>query len=336
MRRVSLFFIISSLLLTGCSPTTKMREDPLIGKIFISENQKEISFDLMIGRMLEADVIYLGEKHDNADHHDHQMKIIKDLIAKGKKPRIGFETFSIDQTGALMAFVTGRKSGLTEKAKIMRENALRQELGFGHKPDKNWQFYFQIVQLAFDQNLNVFGADLPQGIIKRLTRSGKASLSPVERSFLKSSEFDDDAYKELMLEQFKAAHCGFGHVKMLENMYQTWLERNDAMAFSVVQTFKADPNEPVVLILGSGHVEFNMAVYERVDYLHKDIKQFNLGFVEITRSPSQLSDYFPQITKQNRTFPTPHEYIWITQRSSYEDPCIKFRNILKKMKKAHP
>ncbi len=95
-----------------------------------------------------------------------------------------------------------------------------------------------------------------------------------------------------MYNKFKNAHCGFAHKKMMEKMYGTWLERNDAMAHSIVETFKENPQEPIIMILGKGHVEHNMAVIDRVAHLNASIKQLNLGFLEIAIKPTALDDYF--------------------------------------------
>ena len=48
------------------------RDDPLIGKIVSSIDQKEMGYQELVNELLQADIIYLGENHDNADQHQHQ------------------------------------------------------------------------------------------------------------------------------------------------------------------------------------------------------------------------------------------------------------------------
>ncbi|MBU2509978.1 ChaN family lipoprotein [bacterium] len=311
---------------------TEVRNDPLLGKIYASLDQSEITYQVLLEESLKADVIYLGENHNNKIHHQYQLQIVQDFIDQGKRPRIGFEFFSVDQTGYLMSFVTQQSSGPHGKDEKQAEIQLRQNLGWQDRPELTWQFYFRLIKQASENGLTVFGADLPNGIIRRLTRNGVDELNAVERGLLKSTNMEDEAYQSLMIGKFKEAHCGFAQPKMMEKMYQTWLERNDAMAHSIAAIHKEFPQEPIIVIIGSGHVEHNMGVYDRVKHHIPDIKQLNLGLMEITIKPSGLQEYFSLEKEGERVFLPAHEYVWFTQRSSYEDPCEKFREMLKRMK----
>ncbi len=322
-------------LLIGCSQMTPIRQDPLIGKIFSSRSNQEIPYQQLFNEILKADVVYLGENHENADHHAHQMQIIQDLIKQGKKPMIGFEFFSVDQTGHLMNYAAGFSAKHPESVEKKREAMLRNNLGWLNRTDTTWQFYFQFVELAAKNKLTVFGADLPAGIVRRITRNGTAELTEIEKGFLQTTPFEDDAYQKLMFERIKAAHCGYGHQKMMERMYDSWLARNDSMAHSIATMRKANPEQPVVMILGKGHTENNMAVYDRVAHRLPEVNQLNLGFTEIAINPTPLENYFPTVKIGNKTFPPMFEYRWFTQRTSYEDPCERFREQLKRMKKSH-
>ncbi len=307
---------------------SKKRDDPLIGKIF-SADQKEWPYQDLIKKMLNADIIYLGENHDNADHHQNQLRIIKDLVNKGKKPRLGFEFFSVDQTGYLMSFVSNKNVRHSMKPNQQKEDQLRTNLGWQQKSDMDWKFYFQFLDLASKNGLTVFGADLPKGIINRVTSNNIDQLTAVEKDFLKPSGFKDNRYRDLMFNKFKNAHCGYANQKMMEKMYRAWLARNDAMAHSIVEMIKENSREPVVMILGKGHVEHNMAIFERVQTSIPTIKQFNLGFIEIHVEPSKLTEYF----SIEKPFLPAHEFVWFTQRASYEDPCKQFHKALSRMKK---
>ncbi len=329
-------FISCIVFIYGCSPMTEVREDPLIGKIFSSSDQSEIPYKELLEESLKADIVYLGENHDNATHHQSQLQIIQDFIKQGKRPRVGFEFFSTDQTGHMMSFAKGLSAAHPEKINKQLELQLRRNLGWSDKPELSWQFYFRLIKLAADNGLTVFGTDLPSGIIRRITRNGVDQLTAVEKGFLRSTGLKDEAYRNLMYGKFKAAHCGFAHKKMVEKMYPVWLERNDAMAHSIAEIFNENPEEPVIVILGNGHIEHNMGVYERVKFRIPEIRQLNLGLREICIKPTELEDYFVVEKEGDRVFLPAHEYIWFSQRSSYEDPCEKFHEMLKRMKRKMP
>lgn len=329
--------LVAVLTIFGCTPMTDdiVRDDPLIGKIVSIRTGSEISYQELLNETLTKDILYLGEQHQNAEHHRIQYRIISDMIEKGKRPRIGFEFFTVDQTGYLTEYVSGKNRGPHSQNDEVREKILRSNLGWDNRSDETWRFYFQFVELAEKHNLAIFGADLPNSIVRRITRGGLDSLNGVEKSMLRPTQFQDEHYRKLMYDKFTAAHCGFSNEKMLQRIYQTWLARNDRMAHSIVSMLEKPSEEPVILIVGKGHIEHNMGVYDRVAFLEPAADQLNLGLMEITRQPSELKDYIRFESVGDKIFPPLHEVFWFTQRSSYEDPCIKFKAQLEAMKKAH-
>ncbi len=331
-KKLLIALLIGTLL--GCTPMKVKRDDPLIGKIFASEDQREISYKNWLAKATLADVIYLGENHENADHHQIQFDIINDLIKAGRKPQLGFEFFSVEQTSYLMAYAnkkSKRKHG-TVSAET-QEKRLRVNLGWQNRSDRNWQFYFRLIELAKTHQLLIFGADLSAGTVTRIARGGINGLTPVENKLLQPTGFENSAYKKLMFEKFKASHCGYARKDHQERMYQTWIARNDTMARSIVAMSEARPTELVVMILGGGHAEYNMAVFERVQVLIPEIRQMNLGLQEIYLEPAPLNSYLDTTEIDGVKFEAAHQFFWFTQRFSYDDPCKRFRKALKKMGK---
>ena len=320
------------LLLWGCSPMEKKRDDPLIGRIYESGLKREISYQDLLHKIETADVVYLGENHDNADHHGIQLRILRDLLRAGKRPQIGFELFSSDQTGYLMAFARTKPKKETDKHLRLRERSLRQKLNWTGQNDQFWSYYFRLIALARENGLRVFGTDLPKGITKRIVGWGIESLTPVEKDWIRSTGFDDPVYKKMMLAKFADSHCGFSSPKMAERMYRTWIARNDAMARAIVSMI-SDEGRPIVMIVGGGHTQHDMGLFERVAHLAPKAVQINVGLQEIALSPLKLQDYLDPVKVGDRTFPPSHAYLWFTRRNSYEDPCEKFKEHLKRMKR---
>jgi uncharacterized iron-regulated protein len=302
----------------------KSNENEFIGKIFNSRNNNIISFEKLINQMKNMDVIYLGEKHDNTEHHQYQIDIIQSLISEGISPIIGFEFFYQHQTSDLMKYVKGIKSPFQHEEENLAkdEEQLREKLGWQNKKDEDWSFYFDLIKLAKDNDLTVFGSDLPSGIVSRISREGLDSLTPVELNQIFSSNFNDNNYQQLMVKKFKESHCGWVPKDDFEKLYHTWVARNDAMAISIVKMLEL--NQPVVMIVGGGHVEHNMGIYDRVEYFNSKLNQLNLGFKEISIEKSSLSDYFESPVIHGFKYLPKHEYFWFTNRKADKDPCEGF------------
>ncbi|MCF6239887.1 MAG: ChaN family lipoprotein [Bacteroidales bacterium] len=308
------------------------RQDPLIGKIIDAHTQKSIDFKQLIQGIKNSDIIYLSEKHDNPDQHAFQNKVIKALLDDQLKPTIGFEFFAMESTPDLLNFIDSANVVHSKKAEETIAKDLRKKLGWDSQSDKMWAYYFELLSLAREKKLLTAGIDLPKTLKKRITRKGLNGLSPLEKEQLFSTHLKDNAYKDYMSDIFKVVNCGMGQGKMQSKLYDTWVARNDRMALSITQLNKHKKG-PVVIILGGGHTEYGLGVMDRVKAIDPDIKQVNIGLKEIYVHPAKLADYLDPLTLEGHEKTLPADYLYFSQRVSYDDSCEKFKSQLKKMKR---
>ncbi|MDH5560467.1 MAG: ChaN family lipoprotein [Deltaproteobacteria bacterium] len=319
--------------LTGCSQSLPKATDPLLGKIIDSKTGKSLSKADLIGRLSGYEIIYLGEKHDNRHHHEIQEELIQDLIKLGKKPAIGIELFSVDQTGYLMEFVMG-SSRLHQGLSIPQQaRLLRNKLQWERRSDSEWENYFRFIKIARKHQLPLFGMDIPQGVVRRISSVGYENLSAVERMLAPRSNFNDPVYRDLMYRRFTEAHCGWSNPAHLKKLYQTWQSRNEMMAETIINTLHNNPKRPIVIILGGGHAENRMGVYERVLSKTNNLSQVTLGLTEIALNKTDLPAYLEMEQVGVEISRLPYDYLWFTPRAQDEDPCEKHKKILSKMKR---
>lgn len=328
---LAIIALLSVMLLNACAGRQaapgpiKNPHDPLIERIFSASGPSEIDPAELHRRMADSEVIYLGENHDNTHHHANQLASIKALVELGKKPAIGFEFFAREQTSRLLQYQQSADRFHGKEANHSAEKLLRSQLGWGDSRDDDWAHLFPILQFAREQQLPVFGADLNAGLRKQLSKHGYDGLSPVEKQLVPASNFKDDAYREFMFQSFTVAHCGWRNDGYLQRLYETWLLRNQAMAQSIVAMHEATPDQPVVIIMGGAHSQYNMAVYERVAQLHPGMNQLNLRMQAVAAAPLPPEEYFKPLRVNDQSYGPPYEYIWFTARMpEREDPCKAF------------
>ncbi len=314
----------------GITPAEPFRNDPLIGKLINTATGETMDMDALVDHLLQTDVIYLGEKHDNPDHHRLQNKIIQALIAKGKRPQLGFEFFSTNDTPILLDFIDSHRAKHSDAVEKKVETMLRKHLGWDAKSDKLWPYYFELLSLAKTENLVAAGLDLTDARKRRITRKGWDDLTNLEKRSIFSTHLDDKTYRDYMYEIFAHVHCGMKIPRMQSRLFDTWIARNDTMAHSIVELHETGPDRPVVVIIGGGHTEHNLGVVDRVRHLNPGISQVNLGFVEIARTPSGVRDYLAPLELAGFESSPPFDFVWFTQRTSYQDPCEKYKERLEK------
>ena len=313
-------------LLSACTSMPPKLQDPLANRIFISSTGAEISEQVLLDELAGADVIYLGEKHDQPEHHRLQVSIIKALVDRGLKPAIGLEMLTVDETSIAMLYTQGVPHSLMQGKHISAEDWLRQRLGWQAHNSSDWQFYGPILVLAREHKLTVFGADLPEPLRSRITKVGKNGLSPVEKGQIIDTGLENDNYRHFMYDRFKQAHCGWGSDDYLSRLYDNWLARNDTMAGGIVRTLEEAGNAPVILVVGAGHTQFNLGVYERVENQAPHLKQVNIGFQPLAGDLLPLADYLIETEFEGRSYGWEHQYIWLTNPHlpAAEDPCKAF------------
>ena len=331
-------------LFCGCATTSKivMRDDPLIGTVVKGTTGEPVSFADLMDTLIHSDIIYLSEKHDNPIHHAIQHQVVQALIDQGRTPILGFEFFSYQNTPLLLNLLDADKKTHSPKMEKVVEQRIRRKLGWEKQSDTMWRYYWNLIRLAADNDLPAAGLDLSATQKRRITRKGFNGLSPIELQQLFSTKLSNTAYKSYMKSIFVSVHCGMDHGRMTDRLYDTWMARNDRMALSVVELFNAvqmkDRNEagrktgPVVIIIGAGHTEYGLGVMDRVHHLKPYATQTNLAITEIEREPADLSQYSAPLSLDGFDPVAPADYLWFTQRVSYEDPCKKFKSMLKKMK----
>ncbi len=318
-------------------PSKAANKDPLIGKIIDGRNVSSVQFDVLVEALAPHDVIYLSEKHDNPMHHKAQHRIIQQLIDSGRHPVVGFEFFAMDQTPLLLSLIDSKQARHAKETEAALEKKMRVKLGWEDQTDTMWGYYWGLLNLARDNGLWAAGLDLDDSLKRRITRKGTFNLTPLEKDQLFSTHLSDPIYADYMKDIFKQVHCGMGHEKMLSRLYDTWLARNDKMALSITQLYRASkvskPEKgPLVIIMGNGHTEYGLGVMDRVRAIDPGISQVNLSLSEVLPTPESLDTYLTQLDLTGYPKAVPADYIWFTSRVSSEDPCAKFKATIERMK----
>ena len=285
-----------------------------MGSVFDTGARAPVSREQLLDAMSEAQVVYLGEKHDNPHHHAWQQHVVESLVERGRRPAIALEVFSVEQTPVLMGYVQAPAGarGL--------EDAVRRGLGWaGTERDESWEAYGPLVSLARAHGLAIAGIDLPKSLRLRVARVGVEGLSTVERALLSPSGFRDDAYARLVAQWLRDAHCGGGSDAYIGRLYESWVARNDTMALTIHRIVQDIDPEPVVVVLGAGHVRHDMGVPERLQALRPDVRQVNVSFVEVRDGVSEAGRYAGEAEVDGRAFGPRHRYLWFTVHTGAVD-----------------
>ncbi len=184
-------------------------------------------------------LIFIGEVHDNRNHHRAQLEVVKALTESGVPVAIGLEMFSRDSQPELDRW-TGGTTSESAFQKIYEDNW-----------NLSWSLYSDIFRYARKKRIPMVGLNVPEKITEQVARHGFSSLTPSQKNAFPDVTCKvDPAYQEFA----KRAHGIHGHVGMdFAHFCEAQLLWDTAMAMNAIEYLESHPQVTLVVLTGSGH-----------------------------------------------------------------------------------
>ena len=246
----------------------------------------EISADAL-GRLSTADVVILGEIHDNPEHHRNQA-----LAVAALKPRaLVFEMLTPQQA---MQTPPDRSDAA----------GLARAFDWQNSGWPDFAMYHPIFAAA--PEARIYGGDLPPGDARLAVSEGAAPVfgADAPRYGLTAPLSPDDQSRR-EAEQ-RDAHCNALSEDLLPGMVEAQRLRDAALARAVVQALD-ETGGPVAVITGSGHARVDVGVPAVLDSVVPQARVLSVGQIEAPAAAEQPYD------------------LWIvTPPAARDDPCATF------------
>lgn len=239
-----------------------------------------LSEDQAVDRLQKVRIVLVGEHHNNGEHHNAQVQIIRTLHRSGKKVAIGLEMFRRGSQQALDQWVAGKLDEDRFKP-IFMEN-----WSYG------WILYRPIFQYARQNRLPMVGLNVPRNITSQVAYHGFASLSRDQKGALEGITCNvTPEYREFV----KKAHGAHGHGGMDFNRFcEAQLVWDSAMAMHAVDYLKQHSDTVMVILAGSGHARklgIPTQLHKRIDWPYVVVLPETKGIFDATRLTIQDADY---------------------------------------------
>jgi uncharacterized iron-regulated protein len=308
MRRVSAILVLVGLACAtshGNPWVTELYEGhPLVGRIWDVNAESFVDPATLADRAAESRYVLLGEKHDNPDHHLLQARMIRELVARGRRPAVALEMISLDRSDALAA-------QLAEHPKDV--DALAQAVEWEKSGWLAWDYYRPIAEAALENDLPFVAANLPIGAVKAMRRLPSAPPRDGKQPDSVQTAGVPADVREILTEEIQAGHCGHAPERMVQLLVEIQHAR-DAQLARVLEV--AGEEDGAVLIAGNGHVRKWLAVPR---FLEAE-PPFVLAFTEVRADVIDPAEY-----TRGGVF----DAVWFTPRVDDVDPCEQFRERLK-------
>jgi uncharacterized iron-regulated protein len=216
-----------------------------------------VSLDQIVRDVRDADVVFVGESHENRGHHGSQLSVIRELHESGDRVAIGLEMFRSSSQSLLDDWVSGTVS----------EKDFARAFG-DNWTGGLWPEYRPIFLYARENRIRMVGLNIDRGIVRKVSQAGIETIPAESDPRYRSVSCDPEERYRKELEALTAGHVTpYAFVRFCQAQ-MLW---DSAMAWALVDHAAANPGVTTVVLAGIFH-SWKYGIPERVE------KQSTLSF----------------------------------------------------------
>lgn len=212
-----------------------------------------IAYAQLLNDLHATRVIFMGESHDQIEHHQIQVRIIQDLVAKGKDVVIGMEMFARSQQASLDRWSQG----------LLTEEEFLKEVHWDTTWGVDYELYKNILDAAKKHHLKVLGLNVPRNLVRKVAENGIGKLPREDRKMLPEMDLTNQQHRSYIKSIYKDHKEG--SAEGFEKFYQAQCLWDEGMAESLSEFLKSSQAEGKTLLVfaGSGHIVFDFGIPKR-------------------------------------------------------------------------
>jgi uncharacterized iron-regulated protein len=283
--------------LGGCAGLRPERQDLIVD----TASGLMLSPDDVASRMHGAEIVLLGELHDNPHHHVRRAALIG----------------SLDPSATVVAEHLPRGAAPT-LAPGAGGDTLRVALEAGGFDAKGWRWplHEPLFAAIARAGLPLRGGNLERDAARRLAREGAAAMPADLAPWFAAAPLTGPA-RAALEDDLIQGHCGHLGPSRLPGMVAAQQGRDAAMAQALMgarseRAAAGSPGTaPVILLAGNGHVRRDYGVPALLRQRLPNARVLTVGFVENTVQASVAPG-------------TLYDIVWSTPPAMRDDPCKAF------------
>lgn len=279
---------------SGAPWTHPLRADhPLVGRIWSVEAGAFVPEEALVAALREADWRLLGEKHDNADHHRLQAR----LIAALAPPAVAFE--QLDDGDPIGAPVDPA--------------ALAEAVAWAQSGWPDFGIYAPVFAATLGAGARVLPAHPTREQLMGAARAGIEVLGEAAAGLKLDVRLPEGEQAELEAE-IVASHCGHADERTVGMMVGMQRLKDAWMARALERAGKG-----TVLVAGTGHTRRDRGVP-----IYLDGSVVTVTLREVEQGTDEVAGY--------EAISSEADFVWFTPRVDEVDPCERYREALEGMR----
>lgn len=298
---------------------TEHRDHPLVGRIWDVRAASFVDERALDAAVAGADFVLLGEIHDNPDHHLWQARLVRSIVASGRRPVLAFEMLDTSQQPAVDAALA---------APDRSADGLARAVDWEHGGWPEFSMYRPVFAAGVDGGLPIVAANFPRRQMSAIVKQGPDALTPAVRALLDRAGPPSPDEARALREEMRESHCGELPDAMLEPLVLAQRARDAQMADRLL----ASGDRGAILVTGGGHARTDRGVPAYLAREAPGKTVVSVGLLEVSPDAKQPQDY----AEAYGTGRLPFDYVLFTPGAAREDPCEQLRERMKMHKPPPP
>jgi uncharacterized iron-regulated protein len=225
---------------------------------------KAYPFEQVLPALAQANILYLGERHDQAADHALQLILVQALYQQSWQPNgrqgrlaIALEMFQRPFQPVLNQYLAGEIS----EADLQQQSEYDLRWGF------DWEYYAPILRFAREHQLPLIALSAPTEVTNQVVRSGMSSLNQQQQRWvppLAELNLNVPDYRRMLYRFYEEIHANHGSSQEFERFFLIQTLWDETMAASLAEFWQAHRDYQVVVLAGQGHIAHNFGIPSRV------------------------------------------------------------------------
>ena len=248
--------VVAAVLVAGLTAGT-VAQGYLPYRVFDTTAGQFTDFEAMAADLVQADVVFVGEQHDDPNTHRLERMVLEALAARKTRVILSLEMFERDTQKALDEF----QSGYLSEAGFLRVARPWPRYATDYKP---------LVDFAIERRWPVVAANIPRPIASEIAKTGVSVLgtkSDADKALFAADRQCPVGEDEYFV-RFKAVMGTHGSMDDLQRYYDSQCMKDETMAESIAGAWTAAstpgaPRPVVVHYNGAFHSDFGLGTASR-------------------------------------------------------------------------
>jgi uncharacterized iron-regulated protein len=292
-----------------------LKEHPLAGRIWSFGAKRFVNLDRLAAAIRSADIVLLGEVHDNRDHHRLQAWAVRQRAALSPKPAVVFEHIRSNQQAALTAVNTIAGRG----KETMAAQDFFRILEWERSGWPSTEIYELLVDAVLRARLPIVAGDPPQTSVRAVAKQGASVLPADEHTRLDLDRELEPPLREALLDELATNHCGVMPRTAFANMATAQRYRDAHQAAALAQALGA--NGAAILIAGNGHIRADRGVPWHLARMAPGRSVVTVMLLEVEAGKRDAAAYLPVVPGERAAA----DFVIFTPRAERPDPCEAMR-----------